>query len=165
MLDLTGKLRPWGGGEAPLALRSDPPLPTADDVAAARVGAQALVGGGTWALSRAAKLAGLGWTLDPTGDVAVKAAAEMLAALGGDSRLAPAVAAALAVKPPASGPAVAADEAVIAAVEAMRVQLGALIESMAPEALSEVAASAGRGRRGGDRAARPSGSQRRAARR
>ena len=148
MLGLAEKLQPWGGGEQPLVLRTTPPLPSASDVAAARVGAQALVGGGTWALSRAAKLGGLGWTVDPTGDVEASKAAEFLAALAGDPRLAPALAAALAVKP-TSGPTPEADAAVMEAAAAMKLQLGVLLECMAPELLGEVAASAGQMRADG----------------
>ena len=71
MLGLTDKMEPWSGGDVPLALRQSPPLPSGEEVAAARVPAQAFVGGGAWGLTRAARLAGMGWTIDPTADVAL----------------------------------------------------------------------------------------------
>ena len=98
MLGLTDRMEPWSGGDVPLALRQSPPLPSGEEIAAARVPAQAFVGGGAWGLTRAARLAGMGWTIDPTADVAVEEGAVMLAALAGDERLAPALAAALAVR-------------------------------------------------------------------
>ena len=72
--------------------------------------------------------------MDPTGDVEASKAAEFLAALAGDPRLAPALAAALAVKPN-SGPTPEADAAVMEAAAAMKLQLGVLLECMAPELL------------------------------
>ena len=142
MLGLMEKMQPWGGGDTPLVLRLAPPLPTAADISAARISAQALVGGGAWGLSRAAKLAGMGWTIDPTSDVEVEEAAAMLAALARDARLAPALASAHAVKPPTAGEAAAEDSATMEAVAAERAQLGELLDKMTPEVMGEVAASA-----------------------
>ena len=131
MLGLTDRMEPWSGGDVPLALRQSPPLPSGEEIAAARVPAQAFVGGGAWGLTRAARLAGMGWTIDPTADVAVEEGAVMLAALAGDERLAPALAAALAVRQAGEDAVAEEDAAVIEAVAAVRAQLGELLDALA----------------------------------
>eukprot|EP00966_Prymnesium_polylepis_P191694 4442503-Prymnesium_polylepis.1 len=77
MLGLTDKGRAWQGGAEELQVRSG--LPGTMATAANKLSTQALVGGGPWALSRAAKLKGLGVGLDPTGDVGGPLAAELVA--------------------------------------------------------------------------------------
>ena len=71
-LGLNEAERPWLGGPVADKIRPTGHLPAADVVAAATIGAQALVGGGSWALSRASRLAGVGMTIDPTGNPQTK---------------------------------------------------------------------------------------------
>ena len=133
MLGLSGNGRAWQGGEAELQFRTG--LPGATAVAAYTLSTQALVGGGTWALSRAAKLGGLGIALDPTGTVEGPVAAELVAAWAGERRLAPALATAFAIPPAQAGEQAARDAALV-----LRASVGEAIDAISPERLRAMAA-------------------------